>query len=128
MRLNVSKRTDLAIRAYRMLHAADGRLAGKTLADEINTSVAFLSQALSPLVAAGWLDSRTGPRGGYGITPVGAHVTLLQVIEAIEGPIVDGRCVLEDSACDASHPCALHTLWAGARASFMRSLADVTVV
>ena len=128
MRLNISKKTDLAIRACRLLAGADERMSGKTVAEEVGTSVAFLSQALSPLVNEGWIDSRTGPRGGYGLTPAGRRISLLQVIEAVEGPIIDGRCVLEDGLCDGGEPCALHALWLQARKSLMSSLASVKAV
>lgn len=128
MRLTVSKRTDLAIRAYRYLHKHPGRIPGRTVADAVGTSVPFLSQVLTPLVAAGWIDSRTGPSGGYELRKVGVGLTLLEVVQAIEGPMVDGQCVLDHSACDAQDPCVLHTMWSGARKSLMTSLAKVRVL
>ena len=128
MRLSVSKRSDLAIRAVRYLAAHPGRVSGSEIADFIGTSVPFLSQVLTPLVSKRWIDSRTGPTGGYELLEAGRQVTLLHLIEAVEGPLVDGRCVLEDQACDAEHPCALHVMWSSARAALMRSLDDVRVL
>lgn len=128
MRLTVSKRSDLAIRAVRYLEAHEGRIPGSEIAEAVGTSVPFLSQVLTPLVAEHWIDSRTGPAGGYSLMDAGQAMTLLELIEAIEGPIVDGRCVLEDSACDGVDPCALHNMWSAAREALMSSLAGVRVL
>ena len=128
MRLTVSKRSDLAIRSVRYLEAHPGRVSGSEIAEAIGTSVPFLSQVLTPLVAEHWIDSRTGPTGGYSLRDAGRSITLLELVEAIEGPIIDGRCVLEESACDSTDPCALHTMWSTARAALMSSLAGVRVL
>ena len=128
MRLTVSKRSDLAIRAVRFLDAHPGRVPGSRIADAVGTSMPFLSQVLTPLVSERWIDSRTGPTGGYELTDSGRAMTLLELVEAVEGPIIDGRCVLEDSKCDANDPCALHRMWAQARTALMDSLAGVRVL
>ena len=128
MRLTVSKRTDLAIRAVRYLAPSDTRVPGSEIAEAIGTSVPFLSQVLTPLVGMRWLESRTGPSGGYRALPAMRSVTLLELIELMEGPIIDGRCVLEDTPCDANDPCALHSMWSTARAALVRSLRDVRVL
>lgn len=128
MRLTVSKRSDLAIRAVRYLANHQGRVPGSEIAESVGTSVPFLSQVLTPLVAERWIDSRTGPTGGYSLLESGRAMTLLELIETIEGPIVDGRCVLEDSQCDGNSPCALHVMWSGARTALMNSLAGVRVL
>ena len=128
MRLTVSKRSDLAIRAVRYLDTHPGRISGSEIADAVGTSVPFLSQVLTPLVAERWIESRTGPTGGYSLADAGRAMTLLELVEAIEGPLIDGRCVLEESACDGTDPCALHTMWSAARTALMESLAGVRVL
>lgn len=128
MRLTVSKRTDLAIRAVRFLADREGRVPGSEIAETVGTSVPFLSQVLTPLVSRHWIESRTGPAGGYRALPALRRVTLLELIEVMEGPIIDGRCVLEDTPCDASDPCALHHMWSSARSALMRSLQSVPVL
>lgn len=128
MRLTVSKRTDLAIRAYRYLHEHPGRVPGRQVADAVGTSVPFLSQVLTPLVAAGWIDSRTGPSGGYELHKTSTDLTLLEVVQAVEGPMVDGHCVLDHTACDNANPCVLHAMWSGARKGLMESLREVRVL
>lgn len=128
MRLTVSKRTDLAIRAFRYLHAHPGRVPGRQVADAVGTSVPFLSQVLTPLVSSGWIDSRTGPSGGYLLRQDASELTLLEMVQAVEGPLVDGHCVLDQGNCDSRTPCLLHALWLGARKSLMDSLREVRVL
>lgn len=82
----------------------------------IGTSHGFLGQAMTPLVRAGWVSSTRGPLGGYRLRPA-AQPSILEVIEAIEGPTDTGACVLDaDEVCAAAtdgarQPCALHDAW-----------------
>ncbi|MCS6976842.1 MAG: Rrf2 family transcriptional regulator [Gemmatales bacterium] len=47
----------------------------------------FLLKVLKPLVGAGLLHSVKGPRGGYRLARPAREISLLEVIEAVEGPI-----------------------------------------
>ncbi len=124
----MSKRTELALRAVRHLATVRGRLSGRELADATGTSVAFLSQVMAPLIAAGWVGSRTGPAGGYELMPAARSITLLDVVELEEGPMIDGQCVLGDGPCDPRNPCAMHGRWLIAREHLLAALADVHVI
>ena len=79
---------------------------------------------MTPLAAKGWVRSDPGPTGGYQLTVDLADVSVLDVIEAIEGPSDSGRCVLEDRACGAATPCALHQPWQRARAQLLDELSS----
>ncbi|HHC07660.1 MAG TPA: Rrf2 family transcriptional regulator [Actinobacteria bacterium] len=120
MRLELTKRTELAMRAMRCL---DGELTpGRDLARRLGVSLHYLPQIMGPLVAAGWVDSVPGRRGGYRrIVPLGS-VTTLAVIEAVEGPTDTGRCVLRDGPCPEEGQCALHLPWTRARTALTAEL------
>jgi len=47
---------------------------------------------------------------------------MFELIEAVEGPIEDGRCVLRGAPCPATEQCALHEAWSGARAALVEVL------
>ena len=94
------------------------------LAERIETTSGFLSQVMAPLVAMGWERSDPGPTGGYLLTVGLAGVSVLEVIEAVEGPTDTGRCVLEDRPCSGAGACALHLPWSSARAHLLSELAD----
>lgn len=97
---------------------------GPVLATELGTTPAFVPQIVGPLVKAGWVHSDPGPNGGYVARVNLGDVSVLEVIEAVDGPTDAGRCVLNDRPCDASQPCALHSAWGRARRELVRILGD----
>lgn len=127
MRLEVTRKSNLAVMALRSLGAANERVKGPELAERVGTTAGFVSQVLTPLVRAGWVRSDPGPTGGYSLTVDLADVSVLAVIEAVEGPTDSGRCVLLDRPCDESGYCALHVPWVRARGHLLRELAAVPV-
>ncbi len=130
MRLELTNRTHLAKLVMEQL-ASDGRdhpVKGGDLAAVVGTTRHYLPQVMRPLVAPGWVTSEPGPSGGYRLTDSGRLATLLELIEAVEGPIVNGRCVLRGAACPPSEPCALHETWSRARSAMVVELGAVRVV
>jgi len=124
MRLEVTRRSDLAIRALLALGEGTDRTKAADLADEVGTSKGFLTQVMNPLVQHGWVRSDPGPTGGYSADFEPTEVSVLAVIEAIEGPVDTGLCVLEDRACAVAGTCALHRPWARARANLIEELSS----
>lgn len=127
MRLEVTRKSDLAVRALQTLAASPTRLKGPALAEAVGSTSGFVSQVLTPLVRAGWVRSEPGPTGGYSLVADLADVSVLQVIETIEGPTVSGRCVLADRPCNDGGPCALHGPWLLARSQLLDQLDAVSV-
>lgn len=127
MRLEVTRKSDLAVRALRALDRAPGRMKGPDLAAEVGSTSGFVSQVMTPLVRVGWVRSDPGPTGGYTLTADLRDVSVLAVIEAIEGPTDSGRCVLVDRPCSERSTCALHVPWLQARAQLLAQLDASTV-
>jgi Rrf2 family protein len=127
MRLEITRRADLAVRALAELDATDGRCKSADLAAALGTTTGFVPQVVGPLVKAGWVASDPGPTGGYRAAVSLADVTLLEVIEAVDGPTDTGRCVVAERPCDARNRCALHDAWGRARDELMATL-DATSV
>jgi Rrf2 family protein len=123
MRLEITRRSDLATRALLELVREQRRVKAAMLAGRLGTTPGFLSQVLTPLVGRGWIRSEPGPSGGYTAAIDPSQVSVLDVIEAVEGPTESGRCVMEDRACAGSGPCVLHRPWSDARAQLLRELA-----
>ena len=122
MRLEVTRRSDLALRALLTLSTSADRLKAAELAEQIGTTKGFLTQVMNPLVQQGWVHSEPGPTGGYVADLDPSEVSVLEVIEVLEGPVDTGRCVLEDRACSAGGTCALHKPWSGARSRLLDDL------
>jgi len=122
MRLEITRRAELAVRAMSSLASAGRPLKGAELATALETTAGFVPQIVGPLVKAGWVRSDPGPTGGYRLVAPPDDLSVLQVIEAIDGPTDAGRCVVVDRPCDARDRCILHDAWADARAELVRTL------
>jgi len=123
MRLEITRKADLATRVLLDLARSGTRSKATDLAARVGTTPGFLSQVVTPLTARGWVRSDPGPTGGYLAVVDLADVSVLDVIEAVEGPTDTGRCVLEDRACGQANPCALHNPWSQARGQLLAELA-----
>jgi len=88
----------------------------------VGTTPGFLSHAMLVLVQRGWVRSEPGPLGGYTATFDPEAISVLDVIEAIEGPTDSGQCVLESRACGETGLCALHLPWSKARMDLLTRL------
>ena len=127
MRLEVTRKSDLAVRALRVLAEAPGRVKGPALAEAVGSTAGFVSQVMNPLVRQGWVRSDPGPVGGYALVVELDALSVLAVIEAIEGPTDSGLCVLADGPCTEAGTCALHVPWMRARVQLLAEL-DATSV
>ena len=127
MRLTLMKRTDIALRALLLLESTPGLRQASELAEGTESTTQFIPQVINPMVRAGWIASEPGPRGGYRLTTDLTQRTLLELIELIEGPVDDGRCVLESTTCTEADPCALHHAWTWARAGLVERLGRTVI-
>jgi Rrf2 family protein len=123
MRLEISRRADLAVRALLELRRTDERVKADVLATSLQTTAGFVPQVVGPLVKRGWVRSDPGPRGGYCLTADLEALNVLDVIEAVDGPTDAGRCVVADGPCGRAPHCALHDAWARARGELLAHLA-----
>jgi len=123
----MTQRADLAVRALVVLSRSPERLKSADVAGALGTTPGFVPQVMSPLVRAGWVRSDPGPTGGYRLAADLAALSVLQVIEEIDGPTESGRCVVAGGLCAARQPCALHVAWARARQELTTSLGSMSV-
>ena len=108
-----------------VLGALQDRIKGSALAEALGTTAAFVPQVVGPLVKAGWVRSDPGPSGGYMLRARLDTVTVLQVVEAIDGVVDTGHCVVAERACKASVPCVMHLAWSRARSELVRTLGEM---
>ena len=126
MRLEMNRKTYLAIEAIWALEDAGERVQGAQLAETIGTSSAFIAQIMNPLVRAGWVDSVTGRGGGYTMAVEPDRISLLELVEEVEGPI-DDRCALRGGECSLVDSCAVHEAWTKARLLLIEELGSSSV-
>lgn len=126
MKLELMPRTDLTLRTIAAL--TDGeRWRAADLAERVGTTAAYLAHVIGPLTKAGWVHSAPGPTGGHRLVADLGTVSLLDIIEAVEGPTDDGRCVMANRPCPAPEPCAVHETWLRARSALTDELASTSL-
>ena len=87
----------------------------------------FASQILADLVRAGLATSRAGKAGGYRLVRPPEDVSLLEVVEAGEGPLRSERCALGEGPCRWEHVCPLHETWGAATGALRETLAKTSL-
>lgn len=98
------------------------------LAAAIDTTQTYLPQIMSPLVKMGWVDSKRGPTGGYVLATDPMTISVLDLIEAVEGETDTDTCVLRGGPCGGLDQCAIHEPWKAARTALLKELASVPVL
>jgi len=127
MRLEITRRSDLAIRALKELDERGVTVKAADLAVATNSTNGFLPHVMAPLVKAGWVTSDPGRNGGYRLEVPTSTISVLDVIEAVEGSLPADVCVLRHGPCQADGPCSLHAAWSHARTSLLDTLAATAV-
>jgi Rrf2 family protein len=98
--LKISEAAVLALHTVILLSATSGKhLSVRDIAHTLHASEHHLAKVLQRLAKAGLVTSVRGPRGGFIIGKELQAISLLQVFEAIEGPIVNPSCLLGLDVC-----------------------------
>jgi Rrf2 family protein len=126
MRLELQARTELTLKALQAL-SDRRRCGGAALGERVGSSAAYTAHVVAPLTRAGWVSSVPGPTGGYELVVDLDAVSLHDLIEMVEGPTDDGRCVLVDRPCGSPDLCALHDAWARARSALTTELKSIPI-
>lgn len=129
MRLDLTKRADYAIRTVLALaRTADGeRLSVRRVAAEQNVPERFLPQVMRDLVRAGLVEGTVGRAGGYRLAKPSMEISLLDVVEAVEGDSRRRVCVLRGGPCEIDGVCDVHAVFAAAQDDVLRRLRTTTV-
>jgi Rrf2 family protein len=127
MKLEMSRKTELALAAIRELRKHESPLKGADLAELLDTTATYIPHVLRPLVKRGWVESGRGPTGGYRLIEKPADITLYDFIEVVEGPMDEGRCVLRGKPCPSVDLCVLHEPWLRARDALFAELRRTTL-
>jgi Rrf2 family protein len=127
MRLELTRRSEYAIRACMRLAGSDRLVSSREIAAATDVPERFLARVLVELVKAGLIEAQLGRTGGYRLVRPPRELTLLALVEAIEGPSRSARCVLRQRACDPTHACAIHPVWASAQSGLIGVLEKTTL-
>lgn len=125
MKIVTTRRSDYGMRAVICLAGTTRDLVtAAEIAEEMEIPQGFLHQVLQELQRGGLIRSTSGRRGGYALTRRPEEISVLEVLEALEGPLGVGECALRGGPCRWDDVCALHEVWSAGRAAFCESLAS----
>lgn len=128
MRLELTKRGDYAVRAMIAL-ARDGQrlMSARTIAADMAIPPRFLPQVMGDLVRAGLVEGVTGRSGGYRLSVSASEVSLLTIIEAVEGTSRRETCVLRGGPCGSDDMCVVHGAFIAAEEAMIGALDSATL-
>ena len=108
--MQLSRHADYALRiVIDLAPGSSSRIAD--IAQRRAAPSAFLAKIVRSLVRAGLLQSLRGRKGGVTLARPASRITVLQVIEAVDGPLALNRCVPGACGCPLSQSCPAHPLW-----------------
>jgi Rrf2 family protein len=128
--LALSKRGDYVVRSAICLarsYESGTPKKMRQVSAEMGVPRTYVSQILGDLARADLVSSYFGVNGGYRLARPPAEVTLLEVVEAVEGPLAPDHCVLGDAPCQWESVCPLHETWGAATAALRTVLASTTL-
>jgi Rrf2 family protein len=124
MRLELTRRGDYAVRAMLSLsRRPDGeRLSVRRIAEEMEIPARFLPHVMGDLGRASLVEATTGRNGGYRLARPASEITILEVIEAVEGESRRRTCVLRGGPCGLDGHCDVHDVFFAAQDAMLRTL------
>lgn len=126
MRLELTKRGDYAIRAMLALArgSGNGLLSARRISDAMAIPVRFLPQVLADLHHGGLVEAAPGRSGGYRLSRDASEISLLEVIEAVEGDSRRRSCVLRGGPCGLDGICDVHDIFFEGQETLLAHFAD----
>ncbi len=97
--MRITLESDYALRIVTALAKHEELIDAKALAEETHVTLRFALKILHKLVQGEFVSSYKGAKGGYKLKRDAAEITLKNVIELIDGPIVIARCLDSDGTC-----------------------------
>ena len=123
--MQITKQADYAVRAVHYLAKLNGeqRAATSQIAHDQRIPPAFLAKIVAKLSVAGLLHSSRGARGGVSLARSAEQISLLEVVEAIDGPIFLNECVGENGiSCVFGEDCPIRPVWCEAQSKLVEIL------
>lgn len=127
--LEITRQADYALRATMEVARMEfgERAPTATIAERQNIPLPFLAKIVSQLVVRGILEATRGASGGVSLARPADTITMLEVVEAIDGPITINRCTRDPSVCELSVSCPLCEIFTEAQQVLVSKLESTTL-
>jgi Rrf2 family protein len=122
--MKLTMQGEYAIRAMVELAREHGKglISAKKLAERQDIPLVFLTKILLILTKSGLLVSMRGSHGGIRLAKDPSEISILNIVEAIEGPIRLNICIGNAGVCGHTPACKVHNIWNNVQDSMVREL------
>ena len=127
--LEITRQADYALRATVEVAKMEygERAPTAAIAEAQQIPLPFLAKIVSQLVVRGILEATRGASGGVSLARPADTITMLEVIEAIDGPITINRCTRDPSVCERSASCPFCEIFTKAQQQLVEKLGSTTL-
>jgi Rrf2 family transcriptional regulator, iron-sulfur cluster assembly transcription factor len=127
--LRINRQTDYAVRVILSLatREADARLSSAVIQTEMLIPKSFMSRIVAQLANVDLVTTFAGRDGGLQLSRPSAQITLKDVFEAFEGPMLLSECmqVTDENDCPFQNNCHVRTKWGRVQAAMLREMASI---
>lgn len=111
--MELTRKGEYAIRGivYLATQPADQVCLLSDIAAAVDVPQTFLAKIFQQFSKIGLVKSYRGTGGGFLLGRSPDKITLLEVVEAVEGPIIPNRCVVNQGECERDGDCRVHPVW-----------------
>ena len=125
----LSKKSDYGLIAVKHLamHRQQHACSANEVAEEYGISTTLMAKVLQKLARQGMVAAKHGSSGGYQLAKEPENISALDVIVAIDGPVLITSCVTSHGACDATDKCSVREPLRRVNESILHVLNTVTI-
>lgn len=124
--MELSRVTDYGVRAVMYLSVAKGLSRTQDVSEAMHVPKAYLSKVLQELGRRDIVRLKPGVKGGVCLVPDPANLTLLEVVEAMEGHLAFTRCSYAPGECAFETSCPVHKFWMDLQELVTERLSSIT--
>ena len=125
----LSKKADYGLIAMKHLanHRQEHACSANEIAEEYGISATLMAKVLQKLAKHGLVAAKHGSSGGYQLTRQADKISALEVLTAIDGPVLITSCVTSHGNCDATARCSVKEPLQKVNESILNVLSMVTI-
>ena len=105
----------------------EGPVQVKVIAAKEDIPRHFLAKILNQLTYRGLVKAFRGPGGGFILSRQADTISVLEVVDAVDGPDVRHTCLLGLPGCGEENHCPLHDTWERARSQFLAEIGRTSI-
>ncbi|HEY3313241.1 MAG TPA: Rrf2 family transcriptional regulator [Anaerolineales bacterium] len=128
--LRINRQTDYAVRVILALAAHDGsqKVSSAQVRDAMLIPASFMPRIVAQLAKFKLIKTFTGRDGGLLLSRPANEITLRDVVEAFEGPILLSECMQagQENDCPFLDNCQVRSKWGRVQAAMLREMASIT--